>query len=533
MLPPPRRLRYGTTHPHSRVSGSARRLRESLLRSPSAPVRSLPTCRIVERRLPPVRRRRVVRIRAPPAVSMPPAAPGSRPVSVRGAAQAGLEGLVQHLAQRRVRVDGHGELRQRGAVLDSVCALLDEICRVDPDDVHGHHLVRTLLEDDLGDALALALRKRLGVGLEVALRDAHLPTLLLGALLGLLLGGPNHGDLRVGEAGGRHGVVVEHVLVPAHILHRRDALRRRRMRQHHLAVEVPDAPQALDHVALLVERAHLLVDRDEAAIGLDVDRLQAQALRVGLAACAHHHRVNLNRLDVLLCICIDHLHGGRLHTGNTGRHLGGEDVHVRVDLARPDQDAVGQLRDLPVEEGHHLGHGLDEGNLGAESGVHVGKLQANVARADDGDPVGNPLELERLVRREDRLAVGHHARRHEGHRPSGQDDVLGLDGLAGADELYLGRALERSLLLEDSHAQRLERALEVALDAVRQVVCVVRDALAVIRDGTVDRHTERGQVLGVLHVADAARGSQERLRRDATAVHARPTDVRARAHCDL
>lgn len=42
-------------------------------------------------------------------------------------------------------------------------------------------------------------------------------------------------NLGVGEAGGRHGEVVEDVGPPAHVLHSTDALRARCVRQHVLA----------------------------------------------------------------------------------------------------------------------------------------------------------------------------------------------------------------------------------------------------------------------------------------------------------
>ena len=70
----------------------------------------------------------------------------------------------------------------------------------------------------------------------------------------------------------------------------------------------------------------------------------------------------------------------------------------------------------------------------------VGELEADVAGADDGDPVGHPLQLERLVRREHRLPVGLDARRHEGDRSGRKDHVLGSDRLAGTDERDHGLA---------------------------------------------------------------------------------------------
>ena len=74
-----------------------------------------------------------------------------------GAAKAGLEGLVEDLAEGRVRVDHHREVLERRAGLDGVGALLDEVGGVEADDVDGDDLVGVLFEDDLRDAVARAL----------------------------------------------------------------------------------------------------------------------------------------------------------------------------------------------------------------------------------------------------------------------------------------------------------------------------------------------------------------------------------------
>ena len=85
---------------------------------------------------------------------------------VRRAAHATLEGLVEHLAERRVRVHGHRELAQVDAVLDGVGHLLDEVGGVQPHDVARDDLGRVLAEDDLargGEASSQSLGGRGGV----------------------------------------------------------------------------------------------------------------------------------------------------------------------------------------------------------------------------------------------------------------------------------------------------------------------------------------------------------------------------------
>ena len=84
------------------------------------------------------RRRQTVRERAAPAEPL-----------VRRAAHAALEGLVEHLAERGVRVDGHRELAQVDAVLDGVGHLLDEVGGVQTHDVARDDLGRVCAEDDL------------------------------------------------------------------------------------------------------------------------------------------------------------------------------------------------------------------------------------------------------------------------------------------------------------------------------------------------------------------------------------------------
>eukprot|EP00964_Phaeocystis_antarctica_P056308 scaffold33214_cov57-Phaeocystis_antarctica.AAC.1 len=84
------------------------------------------------------RRRQTARERAAPAEPL-----------VRRAAHAALEGLVEHLAERGVRVDGHRELAQVDAVLDGVGHLLDEVGGVQAHDVARDDLGRVCAEDDL------------------------------------------------------------------------------------------------------------------------------------------------------------------------------------------------------------------------------------------------------------------------------------------------------------------------------------------------------------------------------------------------
>mmetsp|Transcript_40752 Transcript_40752/g.95167 ORF Transcript_40752/g.95167 Transcript_40752/m.95167 type:complete len:241 (-) Transcript_40752:529-1251(-) len=230
--------------------------------------------------------------------------------------------------------------------------------------------------------------------------------------------------------------MIEDVLIAADVLHRGDPLRRGRVGEHHLAVEVANTPQAFNWLALCVQGAHLFVNLHEPSVHGYTQLLQTEALRKRHAAGANHDCINLDGRGRLLGLGVDHLDGARLLAGHSWNHLGREDADVRVDRARPDEHAVRKLRNLLVKSRHHFGHGFDKSDLGAESCVHIGKLETNVARTNDSNPVGHPLQLERFVGCEDGLAVDSHARRHEGHRARRENDILGRDGLVRADELY-------------------------------------------------------------------------------------------------
>ena len=52
---------------------------------------------------------------------------------------------------------------------------------------------------------------------------------------------------------------------------------------------------------------------------------------------------------------------------------------------------------------------LDERDLSPQRRVDVGELEADVARADDGNPVGQPLQLQRVVAGEHSLSVNRDA----------------------------------------------------------------------------------------------------------------------------
>mmetsp|Transcript_35090 Transcript_35090/g.78101 ORF Transcript_35090/g.78101 Transcript_35090/m.78101 type:complete len:374 (-) Transcript_35090:714-1835(-) len=325
-----------------------------------------------------------------------------------------LEQLVQHLGEGGVCV--HVELDVLHGLVggDGVGRLVDEVGGVQADDVHAQDLAGVLAVQHLGHAVTLLLGKSLGVGLEAGLCNAQLEALLLGHLLGLLLGHAHEGDLGVGEAGGGDRQVVQHVGAPAHVLHGGDTLCGGGVRQHVLAVGVTDAVHVWHHVTLCVQHLHLVRHGDEAAaVSLNVDGAQVQAVGVGGPAGSHQHRVHLQLVDHLLGLEVSQLNGDGLHTWHARSDLGGNDTGVVVNGPALDQQPLGSARNLLVKAGHQVVQGLNEGDLSAQGGVHVRELEADVAGANDGNPVGQPVQLEGVVRSEDSLAINGDAWGHE------------------------------------------------------------------------------------------------------------------------
>jgi hypothetical protein len=91
----------------------------------------------------------------------------------------------------------------------------------------------------------------------------------------------------------------------------------------------------------------------------------------------------------------------------------------------------------------------------------------------------------------------------------------------------VSRCSEASLALNDTYSQAYQRALEVSLDAVSQVLGMSGNAFTVVLDGSLDIDSERSQVLRVAHFADTSRRGEQSLGGNAAAVDASATDVPA------
>mmetsp|Transcript_7590 Transcript_7590/g.22269 ORF Transcript_7590/g.22269 Transcript_7590/m.22269 type:complete len:243 (-) Transcript_7590:355-1083(-) len=236
-----------------------------------------------------------------------------------GHADCPFEGFVQDLAERGMSVNHHAELLHSRPRRDGIGTLLDKIGSMDANDVNSNNLPCVLVEENFSNTIPLTLGQGLGVGAEAALGLAEGPSLLLGTLDTLLLRRPDHRDFGVCEARGRDSIVVDLMCPPGNVLDGRDTLGRGSVREHHLAIGVSNAVDIGHHLPVLVlgEDLHSFVDRNESARRLDARILQAHVRSVGDAARGHHSCVDLDGLDVLLRVSVDHLDGDRFFTGDT------------------------------------------------------------------------------------------------------------------------------------------------------------------------------------------------------------------------
>mmetsp|Transcript_1919 Transcript_1919/g.3291 ORF Transcript_1919/g.3291 Transcript_1919/m.3291 type:complete len:209 (-) Transcript_1919:867-1493(-) len=205
------------------------------------------------------------------------------------------------------------------------------------DDVHADDLLRLLVEQHLGNALALVLSQSLGVGLETARSLAQSVALRLCVFLGLLLSETNHGNLWVSEASSRNGIVVDHVGTAYDVLNSRDTMSGSSMGKHHQSVCVTNAPQTRHDLAtLLVQHLHLLIDLHKAAHGFNTHGLQTNLLGIRHTASCHHACIHLKGLHVFLSSGVNHLDGDGLFTKHSRNDLRGKDVGSEINVARLD-----------------------------------------------------------------------------------------------------------------------------------------------------------------------------------------------------
>ena len=211
---------------------------------------------------------------------------------------------------------------------------------------------------------------------------------------------------------------------------------RDRQAERRLGDQVADRPQAVD-----AGPAPLIGDH-ESPFQPDTLFLVAEALGDGPPPRGDQTALGGDDLGRAL--------GGLVGDGGTAAgRLGGRDLHAREGLDPPLAELAGQLgRDLVILSWRQPGERLEDGDLDPEGSVEAGELEPDGSRPDDDGGSRQIPQRQRLVRRDEGLAVD----LDEGQRPrvgaTGQDDSPRVDRLLVAAG---GRDLDG--IRSDEHAR--------------------------------------------------------------------------------
>ena len=316
--------------------------------------------------------------------------------------------------------------------------------------------------------------RRLAVGRERELGDLDVPA----GGAGLGLAEPDTGDLRLAVSTVRVQVVVDRLdRLSGDAGGGDQALRRCHVRQlgrarHDIA----------DGVDAHLSGFHIPVHRDESAVGRDCRVLEADILRVGLAADRDEQLFELPGLLLSRRVFEGQIDAARsfldLVHGRAGKHLDA------LGLERSQQPG----RDFFVFEGNHAGQHLEEGDIRSEATVHRGELDSHRASADDRERSGHLFEVQNFDVRQHAPRLYVQARQHAGFRAGRQDDVRGFQralpvrtchlDLAGslqrcvsgygADLVALEQLPDTGCMLAHDFGLALAHRLEINRDAIGQ-----------------------------------------------------------------
>ena len=189
--------------------------------------------------------------------------------------------------------------------------------------------------------------------------------------------------------------------------------------------------------------------------------------------------------------------------------------------------AAGDLCNIRIEGGHHLVHRFDHRHLTTQGRVDVCEFEADVATADDRNPAGQPLEIDRFITGEHSASVGLNAGRHEGIRARGNDHVLGIEHPVNTAWLAQTNALgpfQPTLAAKDGDASPFQTLGEIRPNRLHQLIGMVCDLLA-LKTHRCRVNSKTGEMAVVGQLTHFAAGCQQSLRGNATAVHAGATHI--------
>mmetsp|Transcript_26417 Transcript_26417/g.40899 ORF Transcript_26417/g.40899 Transcript_26417/m.40899 type:complete len:373 (+) Transcript_26417:549-1667(+) len=330
------------------------------------------------------------------------------------------------------------------------------------------------------------------------------------------------------EAGSRDGIMIYNVLSSNNILDCGDTLSRSSVSKHHLSVGITNAVDIRNNFTVLGLRhdLHLLVDSNESSHSLDSAVLESHVLCVRYTSGSNHGCIDLNGLNVFLGVGINHLDGNRLLPRNTRNDLTRKHIGAIINRTRPNQQPLSQLGNLTIESRHEVGHGLDKGNLRPQGSVHITELQPNVPRPDDSHPLGYELEVERTIGRVHSLLIHLYTWRYEWDGSRCQNDVFyGIHLASSLIEDFVCGTSQCTTTLDDITSQSYQTSLQIALDAVGEVLGMIGNALTIVLDRSTNFDAHICQVGLIAHIPHTSTGRQECLAGDAATVDAGSSHV--------
>ena len=174
--------------------------------------------------------------------------------------------------------------------------------------------------------------------------------------------------------------------------------------------------------------------------------------------------------------------------------------------------------DVLVEAAQHALAAMNERHVRAQALENLGELDRDVAAADDHDPLGQTVQMERLVGGDGEFRAAHALRAHD-PTAGGDEDPLGGDEPA-AREPHLVRADDFGALLDDLRAG-FQQVGAVNAGQPRDLVLHIVPQFGPVEPRPFHAPAEARSVLERLRELG---GEHEQLFGDAAAHHAGPAD---------
>ena len=274
------------------------------------------------------------------------------------------------------------------------------------------------------------------------------------------------------------------------------------MGEHRLAGEIADRPDVAHR------RRAALVDLHEAAVQGEVEALEAKTFQPGAPTGGDEDLV-----------------GG---DAARARPFEREAIVGKSGGARARQNVDAQRLQAARHRPHQLGvvdrqdavQRLDHRDLRAELGIGHAELEPDIARTDDGQPLGHLGKRQRLGRGDD-LAAERQVGQRRRHRAGRQHDML------GAHDLRAGVGLDAAGLAVDHLGPALQDLYPVALQEHADAAGQAADDAVLPFDGarqvdgrTLDPDAERCRSRLLDGVLEGVGGVDQRLGRDAADIEA-------------